>query len=167
MERLPDETIGGINESIERLDAAQTAATETAASSIVTELFGVQYDLKTNKTELINTRNDISRNIVRGTDANSRQMDRLNSTTTLERAAANAYRAADSARIQGLRDSHAAANAHLAAIERKPTSFSTTVNLTTNTTVAFSTSAALVQLSRVTQSNFGNQQDFARSDVGR
>ena len=96
---------------------------------------------------------------MRGTDSNARYLDRVNTNVALERAAANAYRAADANRIQSLRDSHAAANQHLAAIERKPTSFRATVNVTNNVGVEFSATAAAIQIRRVTQST-GNSQDF-------
>ena len=168
IDHLDRSTLAEVNESLGKVDEGIAATNQWGVHELIPGVNliddTIRSKLDEERRELITTRNDLSRNIVRGTDATGRLIDRVNANSTLERSAAQAIAAADASRIQGLRDSHAAANAHLAAIERKPTTFSTTVNLTTNTTVAFSTSAALVQLSRVTQSKFGNQQDFASLD---
>ena len=142
------EGIKGLNAKIEALDT-------NVNTSVIASGRGVASAVDTDRRALIAARYDLARNIVRGTDATTK----VKSSLDLERAAANAYRSADASRIQGLRDSHSAANAHLAAIERKPTSFRATVNVTNNVGVEFSATAAAVQIRRVTQST-GNSQDF-------
>ena len=117
----------------------------------------IEARLREEKAELVRTRNDLGRNIVRGTDATSRLTDRVNATSTLEREAARAIAAGDASRINALRDSHRAANAHLAAIERKKSSVNVTVN--TSTTVALSASAIALQVQRVTTTNNINSPD--------
>ena len=123
--------------------------------SSVTNKQAVVAALNAEKAELVRARNAITA----GAGMTRTALDKVNSNVALERAAANAYRAADANRIQSLRDSHAAANQHLAAIERKPTSFRATVNVTNNVGVEFSATAAAIQIRRVTQST-GNSQDF-------
>jgi len=125
-----------INESIDRMDTALRSANETQLSTLVTTATGTQDRLREERAELITTRNELARNIVRGTDETSRRIDRTNQNMDLERAAQQAIAAADAARINGLRDSHNAALGTLAQIRDKK--LQANVNVNVNSTINLS-----------------------------
>lgn len=154
-------TLKGVQERLDIIDATVAAADK----NIVTQLFGgddiLRKGFAEERAQLVRTRDDLSRNIVRGTDESSRRLDRVNSTLDLERAAAQAYRSADAARIQSLRDSSGAANAYLQQIRDKPSSFS--ANVTVNNTVGISMSGIAMNLQRIT--NTYNTQQWVGQSV--